>query len=145
MTLFIDQVPTARPNGMQNPRKQSSAKRDRKNHVQDFEITSIRGKEQLLDLSAEIRAGLSKPNHDGLRSFPSLLLWDERGLKYFEEVTYAPEYYLTNTEISLLERHSHEIAKNIKSGSVLLELGSGSLRKTNILLKAIDAAGKHVD
>ncbi|KAH9821439.1 Histidine-specific methyltransferase, SAM-dependent [Teratosphaeria destructans] len=145
MTLSIDQVPVARPNGMQRPGKHSSAKRDGERHAQDVKITSIRGNQQLLDLSAEIRAGLSKPKHDGLRSFPSLLLWDERGLKHFEDLTYAPEYYLTNTEISLLERHKHEIAKNIKSGSILLELGSGSLRKTNILLKAIDAASKHVD
>lgn len=56
---------------------------------------------------------------------PELLLWDEKGLRYFEDVTYAPSYYLTNEEIGLLEKHKYQIAEHIPSGSMLVELGSG--------------------
>jgi len=58
-------------------------------------------------------------------SFHPLLLWDEQGLKYFEAVTYASEYYLTNCEIELLKKYSDEIAQALAPNSVLVELGSG--------------------
>ena len=61
----------------------------------------------------------------GEASMPELLLWDEKGLRYFEDVTYTPSYYLTNEEIALLEKYKYQIAKNIPSGSMLVELGSG--------------------
>lgn len=56
---------------------------------------------------------------------PSLLLWDEQGLRYFEDVTYSPSYYLTNEEIALLEKNKYKIAERIEPGSMLVELGSG--------------------
>ncbi|KAK5127926.1 hypothetical protein LTR85_005043 [Meristemomyces frigidus] len=111
----------------------------------DLDIIDVRAGGQLEDLAPQIRSGLRAPNYNGYRTFPSLLLWDEQGLKGFEEVTYAPQYYLTNTEIQLLKKHSHAIAQRIKPGTILLELGSGCLRKIDILLKAIDALGTEVD
>ena len=33
------------------------------------------------------------------RKMPTLLLYDEQGLKLFEDITYLDEYYLTNAEI----------------------------------------------
>lgn len=111
----------------------------------DLDIIDIRAGGQLEDLAPQIRSGLRNATHNGYRTLPSLLLWDEQGLKGFEEVTYAPQYYLTNTEIELLEKHSQAIAQSIEPGTILLELGSGCLRKINILLKAVDALGKEVD
>lgn len=78
-------------------------------------------------------------------SFSSLLLWDEQGLKRFEAITYTKEYYPTNCEIELLEKHSHEIAQKIEPDSVIVELGSGCLRKIKILLQALDDLNKSVD
>ena len=78
-------------------------------------------------------------------SFSSLLLWDEEGLKRFEKITYARDYYLTNCEIELLQKHSRDIAQQIESNSIIVELGSGCLRKIKILLQALDDANKHVD
>ncbi|KAI1391802.1 histidine-specific methyltransferase [Hypoxylon trugodes] len=109
------------------------------------DIIDIRAGGQPLDLKSSIRSSFQELNSDGLRSFPSLLLWDEQGLKYFEQITHIPEYYLTNAEISLLEAHGHQIACGIKPGTILLELGSGCLRKVNILLQALEALGKKVD
>ena len=106
-------------------------------------IVDVRRAGALPDLVDSIRAGLRKP--EGSKELPSLLLWNEDGLKYFEEITYTPEYYLTNAEIDLLKEHSHAIAEQIEPGSILLELGSGNLRKVGILLKALNEAGKNVD
>ena len=110
-----------------------------------LDIIDIRDGQQSLNLSSAIRLGLQNRNEQGHRTLPSLLLWDEQGLRAFEEVTYTPGYYLTNTEIALLETHSHELAQKIEPGTILLELGSGCLRKTGILLRALEALGKRAD
>ncbi|KAJ9148910.1 hypothetical protein NKR23_g4566 [Pleurostoma richardsiae] len=81
----------------------------------------------------------------GPRKLPTLLLYDERGLQLFEDITYLDEYYLTNDEIDLLKSSSAEIAEHIPDGSMVIELGSGNLRKVNLLLQALEGAGKNVD
>ncbi|PWY91603.1 hypothetical protein BO94DRAFT_397650 [Aspergillus sclerotioniger CBS 115572] len=96
----------------------------------------------------QLRQSLEDCIHDachGEAAMPELLLWDEKGLRYFEDVTYAPSYYLTSEEIGLLEKYKYQIAKNIPSGSMLVELGSGNLRKVKILLNALDELGREVD
>lgn len=76
------------------------------------------------------------------------------------------EYYLTNDEIEVLRTSSAQIAKEIPEGCMLIELGSGcvfqyplndktlhflsltthsNLRKVNLLLQAIEDAGKTID
>ncbi|KAK7961629.1 uncharacterized protein PG986_002454 [Apiospora aurea] len=111
----------------------------------EIDVIDIRDGQQSFNLAPAIRSGLQHRNEHGHRTLPSLLLWDERGLKLFEEITYTPEYYLTNTEIALLEAHSREIARQIEPGTILLELGSGNLRKIRILLQAVEALGKRLD
>lgn len=105
---------------------------------QHIDLIDIRKNANTLNLAESIRRGLKGEGDGTVRSLPSLLLWDEQGLKYFEQITYSPEYYLTNTEISLLKRNAEEIVRSLEPGSILLELGSGNLRKTNILLEAAD-------
>ncbi|KAH0547717.1 hypothetical protein FGG08_000207 [Glutinoglossum americanum] len=75
------------------------------------------------------------------KRMPTLLLYDSAGLKLFEEITYLDEYYLTNEEIQVLELYAEQIAQRIQPGSILVELGSGNLRKINILLQALDRVG----
>ena len=66
---------------------------------------------------------------EGLRSepkfIPSVLLWNDDGLRLFDEVTRTPHYYPNHTEIDLLNSHADDITKNIVSNSVVIELGSG--------------------
>ncbi|KAH8596089.1 DUF323 domain protein [Bisporella sp. PMI_857] len=81
----------------------------------------------------------------GLKQLPTLLLYDEKGLQLFEEITYLDEYFLTNAEIDVLKNHAQDIAKAIKPGSMIIELGSGNLRKILILLRALENVGKDVD
>ncbi|KAF3906342.1 hypothetical protein ABW20_dc0103915 [Dactylellina cionopaga] len=81
----------------------------------------------------------------GEKTLPTMLLYNEAGLKIFEEITYTDDYYLTNAEIEVLTNNATEIAARVPDGAVLVELGSGNLRKVNIILQALEAAQKRVD
>ncbi|KAL1583129.1 hypothetical protein WHR41_08314 [Cladosporium halotolerans] len=113
--------------------------------TKECDIIDIRKGEISLNLAESIRSGIQKPHFKGHRIVPSLLLWDEQGLKLFEKVTYNPRYYLTDAEIDILRTYSAAVANLVKPGSIVLELGSGSLRKTNILLQALEAQRKDID
>ncbi|KAI8624488.1 C-type lectin protein [Xylariaceae sp. FL1651] len=82
---------------------------------------------------------------EGPRKLPTLLLYDEKGLQLFEEITYLDEYYLTNAEIQVLQHSAAAIAEMIPSGTMLIELGSGNLRKVMLLLQSFEDAGKEID
>ena len=93
-------------------------------------------------------AGLSRqPKFLAPRCF-----YDQRGSELFEAITRLPEYYLTRTELEILHRRSREITALAGQGCVLVELGSGSSRKTRCLLEAlkptayvpIDISGDHL-
>ncbi|KAF2659086.1 hypothetical protein K491DRAFT_675797 [Lophiostoma macrostomum CBS 122681] len=108
------------------------------------EIIDIRPGPTEFDILQDIKKGL-RPANGGEKTLPTLLLYDETGLRLFEKITYLEEYYLTNAEIEVLEKYADDIAERVKPGSIVLELGSGNLRKVNILLQAIERAGKDVD
>lgn len=89
-----------------------------------MDIIDIR--QQALDFSLldEIHQCL-RPTHKPEKTLPTLLLYDEKGLKLFEDITYLDEYYLTNAEIEVLTKYAVEIAQHIQDGSLIVELGSG--------------------
>ena len=62
-------------------------------------------------------------------------LYDDRGSELFEKICQLPEYYLTRTEESILERTAADI---IAAAPVecIVELGAGSAKKTTHLLAA---------
>lgn len=73
-----------------------------------------------------------------LEPLPRIPPWygyDERGSELFEDITRLPTYYLTRVERGLLDRHAADIAEAI-GGSRIAELGSGSAKKTLVLLRA---------
>ena len=89
---------------------------------------------------AEIRSGL-------LGDPPSIspkFFYDRVGSDLFDRITELPEYYLTATEIGILESRSEEIAARIGPRAVLAELASGSARKARIVLGALDAPAAYV-
>ncbi|KAF4122989.1 L-histidine Nalpha-methyltransferase / hercynylcysteine S-oxide synthase [Geosmithia morbida] len=113
-------------------------------------IIDIRGDPVEIDLKNEILAMINPEN--GPRKLPTLLLYDMRGLQLFEDsdtpvlkITYLDEYYLTGHEISILRAHARDIASKVPSGAILVELGSGNLRKVNLLLQAFEEAEKQID
>ena len=70
--------------------------------------------------------------------------YDRVGSDLFDRITELPEYYLTATEIGILESRSEEIAAGIGPRAVLAELASGSARKARIVLGALDAPAAYV-
>lgn len=87
-------------------------------------------------IARDVVAGLSAPT----KSLPPYLFYDERGSELFERITELPEYYLTRTERSILERHADEIVRAAALGASrplhLVELGAGTATKSEILLSA---------
>jgi dimethylhistidine N-methyltransferase len=71
----------------------------------------------------------------GLRkTLPCRYFYDARGSALFEEITQLPEYYPTRTETVILGECAGEIADAVGEDDLLVEFGSGSSRKTEILL-----------
>lgn len=87
-------------------------------------VIDIRQKGLGVSLVDEIREKL-RPGKGEEKRLPTLLLYDERGLKIFEDITYLDEYYLTNAEIEVLTTHAAEIVQSLPEGSMIVELGSG--------------------
>ncbi|MFG3120646.1 L-histidine N(alpha)-methyltransferase [Streptomyces sp. NPDC048201] len=76
---------------------------------------------------------------DGLtaapRTLPPKWFYDARGSELFERITELPEYYPTRAEREILQNRSGEIAA-ASGARTLIELGSGSSRKTRHLIDA---------
>ncbi len=84
---------------------------------------------------AEIRSGLR-------RTPPSIspkFFYDPVGSDLFERITRTPEYYLTSTEIGILENNLRAIADGIGPRAVLAEIAAGSARKARIVLGGLEA------
>lgn len=85
------------------------------------------------DFYREVIAGFSQYP----RSIPPKYFYDEEGSRLFELICEQPEYYLTRTEVALLERHAGDIKALVGSGCYLVEPGSGSCEKVRLLLDAL--------
>ncbi|KAJ3307774.1 hypothetical protein HDV04_002606, partial [Boothiomyces sp. JEL0838] len=80
-----------------------------------------------------------------IRSLPTMILYDDKGLEIFDKITYDKDYYLTNAEIEVLQNNSDELVeKYVKDGDVLVELGAGAMRKTKYILDAITKADRNI-
>ncbi len=94
-------------------------------------------------------AGLRDPIHmdairRGLTSSPKTLpvqcFYDDLGSALFEAITLLPEYGLSRAGRRLLESHAGEMTGLVKGTLDVVELGSGSGRKTRILLEKLAAS-----
>jgi dimethylhistidine N-methyltransferase len=78
----------------------------------------------------EVLAGLAGQP----KRLPCKLLYDARGSALFERITQLPEYYCTRVELAILRQYAGEMARCLGDERILVELGSGSSRKTRLLL-----------
>jgi dimethylhistidine N-methyltransferase len=69
------------------------------------------------------------------KRLPSWLFYDKRGSELFDDICEQPEYYLTRSEIALMDEHAESIADTLGSDVRLVEYGSGNARKTRMLLE----------
>ncbi|KAF9272712.1 hypothetical protein BGZ88_004478 [Linnemannia elongata] len=96
------------------------------------------------DLPKMILSSLKPVVEGSPKTIPTMVLYDDYGLQLFDQITYLQEYYLTQEEIEILERDADKIVDHIPDNSVVVELGAGSLRKTVLLLNALERKRKNI-
>lgn len=89
---------------------------------------------------AEIHAGLARTP----KTLSPKFFYDDRGSRLFDRITELPEYYLTSTEVGIMEANVGEIARLVGPEASLIEFGSGSSVKTRILLEHLDSLAAYV-
>jgi len=85
---------------------------------------------RLDEMCEEVLAGLKERQ----KTLPCKYFYDARGSALFEAICELPEYYLTRTELGIMETHIGAMAASLGPGVMLVEPGSGSSRKTRLLL-----------
>ncbi|MBU6420890.1 MAG: L-histidine N(alpha)-methyltransferase [Gammaproteobacteria bacterium] len=81
-------------------------------------------------MRAEVLAGLTT----NPKTLPCKYFYDERGSELFDAICELPEYYLTRTELAIMQSHAAEMATVLGSRGLLVEPGSGTSTKTRLLL-----------
>ncbi len=84
-------------------------------------------------LAREVARGLTARH----KRIDPRFLYDAEGSRLFERITTTPEYYVTRAETEILIAHAAELVAAAAPGSLLVELGSGSARKTRLLVDAL--------
>lgn len=85
------------------------------------------------DFLLDVRRGLC----GATKSLPCKYFYDELGSKMFDQICELDEYYLTRTELEIMETYADSMAYQIGARVMLVEYGSGSSIKTRILLDAL--------
>jgi len=86
----------------------------------------------------DVRGGLTVAR----KSLPPKYFYDDLGSALFEAICELPEYYLTRAEAEILETYAAEMIAALPGPLELVEFGSGSARKTKLLIgAAIEAQG----
>lgn len=111
-------------------RSQSPAKRL---HLTDLEPRADSFKE-------EVMTGLrSEP-----KTLPSKFLYDTRGSELFDAISNLEEYYLTRTELTIMQEHAEEMADCLGPECLIVEYGSGNSLKTRVLLAHLQRPSGYV-
>jgi dimethylhistidine N-methyltransferase len=87
-----------------------------------------------------VRQGLLQPP----RQLSPEYFYDDVGSALFEAITHLPEYGVTRAEERILDGCSEAVAARAARARLLIELGSGSGRKTRRILEAFPADGARV-
>jgi L-histidine Nalpha-methyltransferase len=100
-------------------------------HRLHIETLTNAGRPWIADDGQDVISGLiSLP-----KTLPAKYFYDDPGSHLFEAICDLPEYYVTRTEHEILENCADELAALIGPCD-LIELGSGSSLKTQVLLEA---------
>ena len=87
----------------------------------------------LPDLTADVLKGLAMQP----KTLNAMFFYDKRGSELFEQITRLPEYYVTRTEIKILQDHMQAIRQLMGDDKVLIEYGSGNSEKIRLLLNSL--------
>jgi dimethylhistidine N-methyltransferase len=89
----------------------------------------------------DVRAGLSGPR----KRLAPKYFYDDLGSALFEAICYLPEYYLTRAEAEILSSSASAIFDAVGGPVELVEFGSGSGRKTRVLIGELLERQERVD
>src|SRR2546430_11245090 len=78
------------------------------------------------------------------RTLPCKYFYDARGAALFQKICELPEYYITRTEIDILDRHRSEIATQLGPTIELIGLGTAAGTKTRILIEALEEPAVYI-
>jgi dimethylhistidine N-methyltransferase len=92
---------------------------------------AIRSDHRLSEFAEAVIDGLSRSP----KTLPCRYFYDARGSQLFEDITRVPEYYPTRVETGILERGGAALIDDVAEGATLVEFGSGSSIKTEMLLR----------
>jgi dimethylhistidine N-methyltransferase len=92
------------------------------------------------DMREEILSGLREPQ----KTLPCKYFYDTHGSQLFDAICEQPEYYLTRTELGIMEARAADLAAALGPGVLLVEPGSGSSVKTRLLLDNLKNACAYV-
>lgn len=88
----------------------------------------------------DVKKGLSAP----FKSLSSKYFYDQAGDMLFQKLMHSPEYYLSRSELSILQKQSDKLAQMVAerfSELDLVELGAGDASKSVYLIRALLATG----
>ncbi len=103
--------------------------------AREIEILNYLSEDHREEMVKDVRRGMMKTQ----KSIPAKYFYDARGSQLFDQICTTPEYYLTETELSILDQSAAEIMEFFsRAGGDLIELGCGSDRKIRKLLDAVD-------
>lgn len=95
---------------------------------------------ELAQFEADVCAGLAGT----YKSLPCQYFYDAAGSLLFEQITALDEYYPTRTEEAILRAHAGDMTARVREGTVLVEFGSGSSLKTDLVLAACPAIRQYI-
>jgi dimethylhistidine N-methyltransferase len=85
---------------------------------------------------------------DGLghrpKTIPCKYLYDQEGSRLFDRISELEEYYPTRTETGILQANINEMAELCGPDALLIEFGSGSSRKTRMLLDHLETPAAYI-
>src|SRR5258707_8242815 len=90
------------------------------------------------EFASDVRRDLGKIPQ---RELHSKYLYDAGGTALFEVITLLPEYGLTRADQRLLRTYADDIVSRLPLPVIVGELGSGSGRKTRLILEALSRRG----
>jgi L-histidine N-alpha-methyltransferase len=85
---------------------------------------------QLAQFRLEVLRGLRQSP----KTLPCKYFYDEHGSALFDAICQLDEYYVTRTELAIMQQSVAAMAEVLGPGCVLIEFGSGSSVKTRLLL-----------
>jgi dimethylhistidine N-methyltransferase len=92
------------------------------------------------DFLNEVIAGLSHVP----RTLPCKFFYDQEGAALFQKICELPEYYVTRTELQILQKYGADMAEHLGPGIELIGFGTGAGTKTRILLEKLREPAAYV-